>query len=99
MTWGTKLICLIFKDLVLKDYLEIRPCWIKVRLSSFPTLITSEFGTKFGNNFLRTAACLTSTLLGNGIGANDCKCSRDQQVSVLPKRGGARGKKFWSPIR
>jgi hypothetical protein len=32
--------------------------------------------------FLRPAACLTSTLLETGVGANDCKCSREQQLTV-----------------
>jgi hypothetical protein len=32
--------------------------------------------------FLRPTACLTSTLLGTGVGANDYKCSRDQQLNV-----------------
>jgi hypothetical protein len=31
---------------------------------------------------LRPAACLMSTLLETGVGANDCKCSRDQQLNV-----------------
>jgi hypothetical protein len=29
-----------------------------------------------------TAACLTSTLLKTGVGANDSKCSRDQRLNV-----------------
>jgi hypothetical protein len=33
--------------------------------------------------FLRPNAYLTSTLLGNRVGANDCKCSREQQLNVL----------------
>jgi hypothetical protein len=32
--------------------------------------------------FLRPAACLMSTLLETGVGANDCKCSWDQQLKV-----------------
>jgi hypothetical protein len=32
--------------------------------------------------FLRLAACLTSTLLETGVGANDCKCNRDQRLNV-----------------
>jgi hypothetical protein len=32
--------------------------------------------------FLRPAACLTSTLLETGVGANDCKCSRGQHLNV-----------------
>jgi hypothetical protein len=32
--------------------------------------------------FLRLAACLTSTLLETGVGADDCKCSRDQRLNV-----------------
>jgi hypothetical protein len=31
--------------------------------------------------FLRPSACLT-TLLETGVGANDCKCSRDQQLNL-----------------
>jgi hypothetical protein len=29
-----------------------------------------------------TAACLMSTLLETGVGANDCECSRDQRLDV-----------------
>jgi hypothetical protein len=32
--------------------------------------------------FLQPAACLTSTLLETGVGANDCKRSRDQRLNV-----------------
>jgi hypothetical protein len=32
--------------------------------------------------FLRPAACLTSTLLETGVGANDCKCNWDQRLNV-----------------
>jgi hypothetical protein len=32
--------------------------------------------------FIFTTACLTSTLLETGVDANDCKCSRDQQLNV-----------------
>jgi hypothetical protein len=35
--------------------------------------------------FLRPAACLTSTLLETGVGANDCKCSQDQRLNVPSK--------------
>jgi hypothetical protein len=38
---------------------------------------------RFGNLFLRSVPCLTSTFLGNGVGANDCKRSRDQRLNVL----------------
>jgi hypothetical protein len=57
----------------------------------FPTLIPlSGVGTtsfhhvviKIRHLFLRMAACLTSTLLETGVDANDCKCSRDQQLNV-----------------
>jgi hypothetical protein len=37
---------------------------------------------KIRHLFLRPAACLTSTLLETKVGANDCKCSRDQQLNV-----------------
>jgi hypothetical protein len=56
-----------------------------------PTLIPlSRVGTtcfhhvviKIRYLFLRPAACMTSTLLETGVGANDCKCSRDQQLNV-----------------
>jgi hypothetical protein len=33
--------------------------------------------------FLRPATSMTSTLLKSGVGANDCKCSWDQQLNVL----------------
>jgi hypothetical protein len=34
-------------------------------------------------HFIFTTGCLpTSTLLETGVGANDCKCSRDQQLNV-----------------
>jgi hypothetical protein len=32
--------------------------------------------------FLRTAACLMSTLLETGVGSNDYKCNRDQRLNV-----------------
>jgi hypothetical protein len=32
--------------------------------------------------FKRPAACLTSNLLETGVGANDCKCSRNQQLKL-----------------
>jgi hypothetical protein len=32
--------------------------------------------------FLRPVVCLTSTLLETEVGANDCKCSRDQWLNV-----------------
>jgi hypothetical protein len=35
--------------------------------------------------FLRQAACLTSTVLENGVGANDRKCNRDQRLNVPSK--------------
>jgi CRISPR-associated Cas5-like protein len=47
--------------------------------------------------FLRPAACLTSTLFETGVDVNDCKCSRDQRLSLL-KHGGARDNIFWLPI-
>jgi hypothetical protein len=56
----------------------------------FPTLIPlSGVGTtcfhhvviKIRHLFLRPAACVMSTLL-EGVDANDCKCSRDQQLNV-----------------
>jgi hypothetical protein len=58
--------------------------------SSFPFPTLSWVGTtcfssyydKDSAIFLRPAACLTSTLLENGVGANDCKCSRDQLLDV-----------------
>jgi hypothetical protein len=71
----------------------------------FPTLIPlSRVGTtcfhrvaiKIRQLFLRPAACLTSSLLENGVDANGCKCSRDQQFNGLPKHGGTRNNKFWS---
>jgi hypothetical protein len=37
--------------------------------------------TKIRQLFLRPAACLMSTL-ETGVGANNCKCSRDQQLNV-----------------
>jgi hypothetical protein len=61
------------------------------RLLLRPTLIPlSGVGTtcfhyvviKIRHLFLRPAACLTSTLLETGVGANDCKCGRDQQLNV-----------------
>jgi hypothetical protein len=33
-----------------------------------------------------SAACLTSTLLETGAGANDCKCNRDQRLSSEARR-------------
>jgi hypothetical protein len=61
--------------------------------SIFLTLIPlSGVGTCFSSccdkdsaTFLRPAACLTSTLLETGVDANDCKCSRDQQLNVPSK--------------
>jgi hypothetical protein len=41
--------------------------------------------------FLRSAACLTSTLLETGVGANDCNCSCTNSLTCLPKHGGIRG--------
>jgi hypothetical protein len=70
----------------------------------FPTLIPlSEVGTVFHHVVIKTrqlflpAACLTSTLLETGVGANDCKCNRDQRPNVS-KHGGAWNNKFWPPI-
>jgi hypothetical protein len=37
--------------------------------------------------FLRPAACLTSTLLEIGVGANHCKCNRENGLTCLPKHG------------
>jgi hypothetical protein len=37
---------------------------------------------KIRHLFLRPAACLTSTLLETVVDANNCKCSRDQQLNV-----------------
>jgi hypothetical protein len=59
----------------------------------FPTLIPLS-GTVVGTTCFSSccdkdsaiiftpAACLTSTLLETGMGARDCKCSRDQQLNV-----------------
>jgi hypothetical protein len=55
-----------------------------------PTLILlSGVGTcfhhvviKIWQLFLRPAVCLTSTLLETRVGANDCKCNRDQRLNV-----------------
>jgi hypothetical protein len=56
-----------------------------------PTLILSGVGTtcffhhvviKIRQLFLRPAAYLTSTPLETGVGANDCKCHRDQRLNV-----------------
>jgi hypothetical protein len=46
--------------------------------------------------FLQPASCLTLTLLETGVGANDCKCSRDQQLNVPSE---ARDNIFWLTIR
>jgi hypothetical protein len=45
----------------------------------------------FGNYFCTT---VTSTLLETGVGTNDCKYSRDQQLNVPPENGGVRDNKF-----
>jgi hypothetical protein len=58
-----------------------------------PTLIPlSGVGTtcfyvviKIRQLFLRPAACLALTLLETGVGANDCKCNRDQRLNVPPE--------------
>jgi hypothetical protein len=64
--------------------------YIVVFLLLLPTLISlSGVGTTYFHHvvikirqlFLRPAACLTSTLFETGVGANDCNCSRDQQLS------------------
>jgi hypothetical protein len=35
--------------------------------------------------FLRPVACLTSSLLETGVGANDCKCNQEQRLNVPSK--------------
>jgi hypothetical protein len=37
----------------------------------------------------RLAACLYSILLETGVGANDCKCSWNQQLNMPSEHGGA----------
>jgi hypothetical protein len=48
----------------------------KYNVFSHPVVITIR------QLFLRPAACLTSTLLETRVGADDCKCSRDQRLDV-----------------
>jgi hypothetical protein len=63
-------------------------------LSGVGTTCFHHVVIKIRHLFLQPATCLTSTLLETGVGANDCKCSRDQQITCLPKHGGARDNKF-----
>jgi hypothetical protein len=51
-------------------------------LSGIGTICFSSCCEKIWQLFLRPAACLTSALLETGVGANDCKCSRDQRLNV-----------------
>jgi hypothetical protein len=70
-------------------------------LTLFPHLVGSvqhvfhHVVIKIRQLFLRRAACMTSTLHETGVGANDCKCSRDC-LTYLPNKGV--WPKFWSPI-
>jgi hypothetical protein len=58
--------------------------------SHYPLPTLSGVGTtcfhhvviKIRQLFLRPAACLTSTLLETGVGAYDCKCSRDLRLNM-----------------
>jgi hypothetical protein len=51
--------------------------------SSYPYIhIFHHVVIKIQQLFLRTAACLTSTLLETEVSANDCKCSQNQQLNV-----------------
>jgi hypothetical protein len=56
---------------------------ILIPLSGVGTTCFHHIVTKIRYLFLRPAACLSSTLLETGMDANDCKCSRDQQLNVL----------------
>jgi hypothetical protein len=51
-------------------------------LSGVSTTCIHHIVIKIQQLVLRPAACLTSSLLEIGVGANDCKCSRDQQLNV-----------------
>jgi hypothetical protein len=53
-----------------------------IPLSGVGTTCFSSCCDKIRQFFLRPAAYLTSTLLETGVGANDCKCNRDQRLSV-----------------
>jgi hypothetical protein len=61
-------------------------------LTLFPHLVGSvqhvfhHVVIKIRQLFLRRAACMTSTLHETGVGANDCKCSRDC-LTYLPNKG------------
>jgi hypothetical protein len=54
-----------------------------IPLSGVGTTCFHRVVIKIRHLYLRPAACLTSTLLETGLDANDCKCSRDQQLNVL----------------
>jgi hypothetical protein len=53
-----------------------------IPLSGVGTTCIHHVVIKIRSLFLRPAACLTSTLLETGVDANDCKYSRDQQLTV-----------------
>jgi hypothetical protein len=53
-----------------------------IPLSGVGTICFYHVLIKIRHLLLRPAACLTSTLLETAVDANDCKCSRDQQLNV-----------------
>jgi hypothetical protein len=66
-----------------------------IPLSGVGTTCLSSCCDKDSAIILRPAACLTSTFLETGVGAN-ANATGTNGLACLPKHGGARDYKFWS---
>jgi hypothetical protein len=90
----------IFGKFTLNVFLSHRSLTL-IPLSGVGTACFSSM-IKIWQLFLWPTACLTSTLLGNGLDTNDSTVdytARTNGLTCLRNHGGAQDNKFWSPFR